>query len=153
KEHWILRASLVGEGRSITLYQEVYPLKDYDSDKAKQSFLRKLKKMVPESIKVILITDAGFRTPWFKLVKSFGWEFLGRVRGKVKVKLAKENWWKQVKSLFKHATQTPKYLGEALMSTYHEFPVNLYIVKARLQGRKVKRKKGRHLYPSKQEQY
>lgn len=153
KQHWLIRASLIGEGRSIILYQETHRLEVYDNEKIKKLFLMKLKKIVPNNIKITLITDAAFRTPWFKLVKSFGWEFLGRARGKVKVKFPTENWWKQIKSLFKHTTQTPKFLGEALLSTNHEFPIYLYVYKAKLYGRKVKRQKCRHIYPGKQEQY
>lgn len=153
KEHWIIRASIIGEGRSIIVYQETHSLEVYDSSKIKKSFLIKLKKIIPNNIKVTLVTDAAFRTPWFKLVKSFGWEFLGRARGKVKIKLLKEGWWKQVKSLFKHATSIPKFLGEAAMSINHQFPVYLYTYKGKLYGRKVTRKKNRHLYPGKQEQY
>lgn len=153
KQHWIMRASLIGEGRRIILYQEIHSLEVYDNSKIKKSFLLKLKKIVSTDIKITLITDAAFRPPWFKLVKSFGWEFLGRARGKVRVKRLKENWWKQVKSLYKHATQTPKLLGEAMMSINHKFPIYLYVYKSKLGGRKVKRMKCRHLYPGKQEQY
>jgi hypothetical protein len=82
--HWILRASLLGKGRSITIYQEVHPFGMHDNLKVKKGFLEKLKKILPKHIKVTLITDAGFRTPWFKLVRAYGWHFVGRVRGNVK---------------------------------------------------------------------
>lgn len=153
KDYWVLRASLVGEGRSITLYQEVCPAKKYDNAKIKKSFLKKLKLIIPEGIQVILITDAGFRTTWFKLIKEFGWEFVGRARGKVKIQSCSGTGWQEIKNLFKLASNTPKFLGEFLMSKSHQFSVYLYLYKTKLSGRKVIRKKGRHLYPDKQEKY
>lgn len=153
KEHWILRASLIGKGRSITIYQEVHPFGIYDNLKIKKNFLEKLKNILPSQIKVTLITDAGFRTPWFKLVRSYGWHFVGRVRGNAKMQLLNECKWKEIKNFFKYATKKPKFIGEGLISTFHEFPINIYTYKSKLYGRKVRRKKGRLLHTSKQEQY
>ena len=109
--------------------------------------------ILPKQLKVTLITDAGFRTPWFKLVRSFGWDFIGRMRGNAKMQLLEEGKWHEIKTYFKYATTNPKYLGKALLSTAHEFSINLYVYKAKLYGRKLKRMKGRILHIGKQEQY
>src|SRR5690606_15518762 len=34
----------------------------------------------------ILVTDAGFRAPWFCAVRRLGWDWIGRVRGRALVK-------------------------------------------------------------------
>jgi hypothetical protein len=108
---------------------------------------------LPKQLKVTLITDAGFRTPWFKLVRSFGWDFVGRLRGNAKMLLLEERKWFEIKEYFKYATITPKFICKALLSTAHEFPINLYSYKAKLYGRKLKRMKGRILHIGKQEQH
>lgn len=153
KEHYVCRASVIGKGRSITIYQEVHPFGMHDNLKVKKEFLRKLKGILPENLKVILITDAGFRTPWFKLVRSFGWHYIGRMRGNSKMRLLAQRKWCEIKDYFKYATKTPTYIGKGLLSTVHEFPLNVYTFKAKLYGRKVKRMKGRILHIGKQEYY
>lgn len=153
KEYYLCRASLIGKGRSITIYQEVHPFGMHDNLKVKSDFLKKLKQILPEKIKVTLITDAGFRTPWFKLVRSFGWDFVGRLRGNAKFRLLDKRKWLEIKDYFKYATTSPKFIGKALLSTGHEFPINVYAYKAKLYGRKVKRMKGRVLHVGKQEYF
>lgn len=153
KEHYLFRASLIGKGRSITIYQEVHPFGMHDNSKIKSNFLKSLKLILPKQLKVTLITDAGFRTPWFKLVRSFGWDFVGRMRGNAKIQLLEKRKWLEIKDYFKYATMKPKYIGKALLSTAHEFPINLYVYNAKLHGRKLKRMKGRILHIGKQEQY
>jgi len=34
--------------------------------------------MMAEDCKPIVVTDAGFRTPWFKEIESLGWDWVGR---------------------------------------------------------------------------
>jgi len=36
--------------------------------------------MFNHSTKAIIVTDAGFRCPWFQQVREVGWDFVGRVR-------------------------------------------------------------------------
>ncbi|WP_427901927.1 hypothetical protein [Motilimonas cestriensis] len=47
---------------------------------------------MPPSCTPILITDAGYRNTWFRQVEALGWYWLGRLRGEVGVKLAKQGW-------------------------------------------------------------
>lgn len=77
-----LRAALAVEGRTLTLYEQAFALRDYMSDKTHRQFLKVLKNVLPENSCPIVITDAGFRSPWFKAVKQLGWDFVGRVRKK-----------------------------------------------------------------------
>ena len=68
KRHFLLRASLIIEGRALTLYEEVHGLASKEKPRAHRAFLKQLKTMVPERCCPTLVTDAGFRTPWFKQV-------------------------------------------------------------------------------------
>ena len=40
--------------------------------------------MLPEGCEPIIVTDAGFRGPWFKAVEAQGWDWVGRIRNKIK---------------------------------------------------------------------
>lgn len=48
---------------------------------AHEQFLRTLKEIIPSHIKITIIKDAGFRTPWFREVISYGWDVIGRIHG------------------------------------------------------------------------
>jgi hypothetical protein len=63
KRHFLLRASVPIEGRSLTLYEEVHTLKSKEKPKVHEQFLKTLQKMLPPRCRPILVTDAGFRTP------------------------------------------------------------------------------------------
>ncbi|MGD4910011.1 transposase, partial [Xanthomonas citri pv. citri] len=53
---------------------------------AEKRFLHQLRRMIPDDVRPILVTDAGFRTPWFRAVSAMGWEWVGRLRGRTQVK-------------------------------------------------------------------
>ena len=63
--HW-LRASVVVDGRSIALYEEVHPRKHLTARKVHRRFVQRLAALLPPTPRPpIILTDAGFRTPWF----------------------------------------------------------------------------------------
>ncbi|MGI2111961.1 IS4-like element ISShfr1 family transposase, partial [Shewanella frigidimarina] len=70
KQHFLIRASLAAQGRSLTLYEEIHPLNKKEKPKTHLRFLTKLKAMLPNDCKPIIVTDAGFRIPWFKQILS-----------------------------------------------------------------------------------
>jgi hypothetical protein len=80
--HW-LRASVVVEGRSITLYEEVHPRKHLAAYAVHRRFLERLACVLPAQTSApIILTDAGFRGTWFALVKGQGWDWVGRIRNR-----------------------------------------------------------------------
>ncbi len=87
KRHFLLRASVPVQGRSLTLYEEVHTLKSKEKPKTHQQFLQTLKSLLPPNCRPILVTDAGFRTPWFKQVEALGWDWVGRIRNRHEVQL------------------------------------------------------------------
>jgi hypothetical protein len=76
-----LTASIVGHGRSIPVYHQVFSESQLGSQLAHEQFLQRLRAIIPSHIKVTIITDAGFRTPWFREVISYGWDVIGRIYG------------------------------------------------------------------------
>lgn len=135
----LIRAALVMEGRAITLYETIYPLKKYNTPKTHQHFLQELKVLLPEHCVPIIVTDAGFRGPWFKAVETLGWSWLGRVRNCVKYRLHTREQWRDTKSLYYRANSHIQYLGQADLSIKRPYACHLYLYKKRKQYRKANR--------------
>lgn len=111
KSHFLLRASLAFDGRSVTLYQEVHGLKTKEKPAIHKQFLSKLKAMMGEDVKPIVVTDAGFKTPWFRAVLALEWDFVGRTRKPNFYTLDKGKNWHNITQLYAKATTTPKVMN------------------------------------------
>lgn len=135
----LIRAALVIEGRAITLYESLYPLKKYNSPNAHKTFLKELKALLPEHCIPIIVTDAGFRGPWFRAVEKLGWFWLGRVRNCVNYRLHSRQQWRRSKDLYYRANKQMKYLGPADLSSKRPYACHLYLYKKPKQHRKANR--------------
>lgn len=78
----LLRAGLVVPGRTLTLWEEVHPEAVAGSPAVEAAFLQHLAQCLPARTRPIILTDAGFRRPWFRAVQEQGWDDGGRLRGK-----------------------------------------------------------------------
>lgn len=138
KAHFLLCASLALEGRSIILYEEVHTLATKEKPKTHRVFLKRFKKMISSDCVPILVTDAGFRTPWFREVESLGWDWVGRIRNRHMIKHCNnsdKNDWNDCKTYYQQATATPKYLGRVLMTKRTPIECELVIYKGKPRGR------------------
>ena len=86
KSWCLLRAAVPVGGRTLTLLDKVVPGKQQGSPGAERRFLHELRALIPAGVCPVLVTDAGFRTPWFRAVSAMGWHWLGRLRGRTQVK-------------------------------------------------------------------
>ena len=145
EEEYILRAALVATGRAITLYEEVHPKKKVGNALIQKKFLKQLRSLLPPNcIKPIIITDAGFKTPWFKEVQKLEWDFVGRVRELNKIMYSKDG--KTIEKcikLTKSATATAKSLGKIALGKANQFNVWCYVIKKKIKGRKKRFKNGK----------
>lgn len=132
-EHCALRASLIAEGRSITLYEEVHSKQKEGNEKTHQIFLKNLQSILPKGCCPCILTDAGFKNPWFKSVLALGWDYIGRARGVVNYNNG--NGFQSIKNLFGMASATPKFLGQSMLAKENSFKTNFYIYKHKLKGR------------------
>ncbi len=133
-QRWqLLRASVAVEGRSLTLYEEVHAQQYLGNPKVHQRFLRTLQSLLPASAKVIVMTDAGFHTPWFNAVSELGWDFIGRLRGRNRVLLQHEPFWRPARALYRHATIKARDLGQGRYVRNN--PVDVRLVLARRPGK------------------
>lgn len=135
KRHFLLRASLAVEGRAFTLYEEVHTVKSKEKPKSHLNFMLTLKRMLAEDCQPIIVSDAGFRVPWFKLVESFGWDWIGRVRNRTLVQLADDESWFPCKALYDNATTTPQALGGSHLAEHHPIACQLVLYKGNPKGR------------------
>ena len=140
----MIRASLALDGRAFTLFEM-----SYENGTLKniwEIFLKKLNKILPEEKgRVILITDAGFHNKWFHLVRKQKWDFIGRIRqGKNYTTDNGKTY--PCKALHKAATFKPTYHGTIFLSKgSHNKAIicDLYSVKKKYKGRKMKTKFGK----------
>jgi hypothetical protein len=138
--HW-LRASVVVEGRSITLYEEVHPRRHLGAYVVHQRFMARLAHVLPATRQApIVITDAGFRNTWFRLAASHGWDWVGRVRNRDMVRRDGQDWFPG-KQLYARATGRARDLGLYETVRNHPLRCRLVLLKQAAKGRK-------HRYPS-----
>lgn len=139
--YYVLRASRVAEGRALTIYEEIHPKAKGGNPSVHKAFLRRLHAMLPPKCRPIMITDAGFKNPWFKAVLKLGWDYIGRVRGNTKFKDG--HTFKTLNHLSKAAKKTPRYVGEKVLSKKNPLKTNFYLYKHKLVGRKKCTRKGK----------
>jgi len=104
--------------------------------------MEQLKTMLPDDCKPIIVTDAGFRIPWFNLVQSLGWHFVGRVRNKTLCKKKQATSWFPIKERYPLATARSKDLGIYLQVLKKSFEARMIIINRKPKGRKDKTAKG-----------
>jgi hypothetical protein len=134
--HW-LRASVVCDGRSITLYEEVHPRKHLGNIAVHTRFIKRLAQLVPQGAHPpIVMTDAGFRNPWFRLIAAQGWQWVGRVRNRDFVRKNDTAAWRPAKQLYGKARTTAADLGDYETVRNHPLKCRLVLVRHAPKGRK-----------------
>lgn len=142
-EHCLLRASLTAQGRSITLYEEVHPKSKEGNTKVHREFLGRLKSLLPVDCKPCILTDAGFKNPWFKAVLGLGWDYIGRLNGSVHYDDG--TGFKPLSELFRQATSKPQEIGSVVVAKTNPLTTKIYLYKKPAKGRKHRGKTGKIL--------
>lgn len=128
KRHHILRASLALEGRPLTLHQVVVPMDEYTCPHVHKAFLHRLKQVLPANFKPVIITDAGFKVPWFKQIRKLGWHYIARVRGNQTLQLPGQEAFVTVAKVYKKARSTPQRLGEVKLTKAQQYRTQAVLV-------------------------
>jgi DDE family transposase len=139
----LLRASVPVGGRALTLYEEVHPYKAYGNARIQRDFLKTLKSFLSTECSPIIITDAGFMSPWFRAVQALGWDYIGRIRRDIYYRETPEQDWLSCSRLLDKATSTPRYYSDVDIVRYRPFNCYLYVYKQRSKGRHKKTRYGR----------
>ena len=150
KDFHMLRASMTHDGRSISIYNEIHPQEKVGNDVVHKKFLAHLKRLIPSTSRVVVMTDAGFLMPWFKAVKNVGWDYIGRLRVGIKYQLVGKDTWESATDLNKRATSTIKSIGQAYIGKKTNKPIlgNIYTYK-----NKPKKRKDQSRFPDTNKQY
>lgn len=133
----LLRAGVVARGRTLTVYEEVHPEHHKNSSRVESAFLQRLHALLPAKARPILVTDAGFRVPWFRAVEALGWHWLGRVRQRIQVKPTDQPLaaWSHCKLLYPQAVSRPRALGRFALTQSKQLICRLVLVKRAARGR------------------
>ncbi|WP_337133597.1 transposase, partial [Staphylococcus aureus] len=89
--HFLLRAAIPFGQRAFPVYERVHHKEGCPV--CQRALLDDLSEILPGSVTPILITDAGFKTPWLRAVTRHGWYYVGRVRGAMQVQLPDARRW------------------------------------------------------------
>ncbi len=135
KGHFLLRASMVLKGRPITLYQEIHSNATKEKAKTHRRFLAVLHAMLGKDCQPVVVTDAGFKSPWFRPVRDLGWHIVGRVRKPHFYSLDNGGHWQCISQLYKQARHRPKLIGTALIAKRQPFACSLVLFKHKNKGR------------------
>lgn len=145
--HW-LRASVVVEGRSLTLYEEVHPRRHLGNRGVHRRFLDRLALILPATAQApIIMTDAGFRTTWFQLVAHHRWHWIGRIRNREFVRHEESDWF-PAKHLYAQARTEPRDLGAYQSARSNPITARLVLVAQLRQGRKCCYRSGKERHDS-----
>jgi hypothetical protein len=125
----LLRAALPIGGRALTLYEEIHPLRHFANPRVHRAFLVQLQALLPEGVKPILITDAGFRAPWFKTVNRLGWHWIGRIRNRDYLCPHGGQTWVGCKTLYAKASARPQALGPYQIVRSNPVACHLHLIK------------------------
>ncbi len=142
----LLRAAMPVGGRTLPILDMVFPGGKQGSPKAEKQFLQRLADVLPEDVCPILVTDAGFRAPWFRAVEAMGWHWLGRLRNTTYVKFDhasdEPSSWVSCKSLYALARRTPRDLGLMHVVRSHPLACHMVLHAKPPKGRKDRNRRG-----------
>jgi len=142
----LLRAAMPVGGRSLPILDVVVPAGQQNSAKVEKQFLQRLANVLPEGVCPILVTDAGFRGPWFRAVESMGWRWLGRLRNTTYLKPSlvpnDASHWVSCKALYEMATRAPRDLGTMEIARSNPLTARVVLHAKPPQGRKDRNRQG-----------
>jgi len=135
KGQFLLRAAMIVKGRTMTLYQEVHSNKTKEKAATHKRFLSTLHTMLPAGCEPIVVTDAGFKSPWFRQVRALGWHIVGRVRKPHFYSLDGGATWQSIVQLYQQATSRPRCFDIAQIARHKPFKCSLILCKEKTRGR------------------
>lgn len=141
-EFQFLSAATPVGGRSLPLLEQAFHRSEIMNSKVHKAFLEKLHALLPKGVKPIVITDAGFKTPWFRNVKVLGWDYIGRATNNVHYFDEEIRQWQPLEEIGKKAKQKPEFVMTTQVSKANTLTQSIYRFKSRSKGRKAMTLKG-----------
>lgn len=135
----VLRAAVPVGGRTLTILDMVFPGTQQGSPAAEKHFLERLKTVIPDAATPILVTDAGFRNPWFRVVAGMGWHWIGRLRHRTLLTrpgtVMDDQAWLPSRALYALATRTPQDIGWMQMAQANPLLGRVVLYRKAMRGR------------------
>ncbi|MGW8390392.1 IS4 family transposase [Pseudoduganella sp. HUAS MS19] len=131
----LLRAAAIIKGRAFTLYEEVHPCAKLGSPIVHRNFMQSLRSILPPGSRAIIITDAGFRASWFKLLNQLGFAWVGRIRNRDMVRPHDSSDWAGCKTLYAQACAHARDLGQYFYTRANPALCRLVLLKRQAKGR------------------
>jgi hypothetical protein len=128
----LLRAGVVSRGRTLTVYEEVHPEAHKNARAVEAAFLKRLQELLPAGAHPIVVTDAGFRLPWFRAVEALGWHWVGRIRHRARVRplrAAQDTPFMPRQALYPRASQRARMLGVFELTESRRLPCQLVLAR------------------------
>lgn len=142
----LLRAAIPVGGRTLPILDMVFPSGQQGSPKAEKQFLQRLAEVLPADARPVLVTDAGFRAPWFRAVEARGWQWLGRLRNTTYLKPAQvpnePSQWVSCKAMYALAKQAPRDFGLMEIVRNAPLPARVVLHAKAPKGRKHRNQQG-----------
>lgn len=142
----LLRAAIPVGGRTLPILDMVFPAGQQTSLKAHKHFLRRLARVLPDDARPILVTDAGFRGPWFRAVEAMGWHWLGRLRNTTYLRPVgvpdEPAQWVSCKTMYELAQHTPRDLGPMEIARSNPLSAHVVLHAKPPRGRKHRNRQG-----------
>lgn len=132
----LLRAAIPSGGRALTVLEAIYPERQKNSPRVERQFLARLKAVLPAHAQPILVTDSGFRTPWFRAVRRLGWDYVGRLRNRTLVRLRAHGAWIPNRALHRRARRRPRRYGGVSISQKQPWACDLVLARRPRQRRR-----------------
>ena len=142
----LLRAAIPVGGWTLTVLDMVFPAGQQGSPKAERQFLHRLAAVLPDHVTPILVTDAGFRGPWFRAVEAMGWHWLGRLRNRTQLKPADApdtlEQWVPCKAMYEQYMGKTRDFGLMDVTRSRPFPARVVLHGKSPKGRKDRNRQG-----------
>jgi hypothetical protein len=130
-------------GRALVIWESTYREKDYTSQKTHRGFIKALRALLPKGCQPIIVTDAGFRCTWFKLIKKQRWYFIGRVRNMTQCRESGRKQWLPVKDYYGKATRSAHLLFSGTLAKANPVEGHFYLFRGKKQHRQRKNLRGK----------
>ena len=127
KGHFLLRAAVSVKG-SPPLYQEVHTNETKEKPATHKAFLELLHAMLPTDCRPIIVTDAGYKSPWFREVLALKWDIVGRVRKPHFYSVNEGKCWQCISQIYQQATSRPRRFDNAHIVRNNPFACTLVSV-------------------------
>lgn len=139
--HFLLRAAIPFGKRAFPIYERVHHKEG--CPRCQTALLATLAQLLPATATPILVTDAGFKTPWLRAVEARGWYYVGRVRGATQLHREGDRDWWRLATLFPQATRSPTAWGAVTLAKTRPLATHLYLYRRPCRGRKDRNRNGR----------